>query len=116
MCAGHRAWEFSGGNSEALSLAGYIHAMWGDQSKAEAKIKELREHKSRRYVPPYNFALIFAGLGQANVAFEWLDQAFDDRDVHMTFLLDHKWNNLRSEPRFSALLERCGFVSDSPAA
>ncbi|HET8824940.1 MAG TPA: winged helix-turn-helix domain-containing protein [Terriglobales bacterium] len=109
LAACERAWEFSGGNSEALSLAGYVYAVSGNQEKAEAKIKELQEQKLRRYVPPYNFALIFAGLGDTESALHWLEQAVEDRDVHMAFLRDHKWNVLRSEPRFGDILSQCGF-------
>jgi Flp pilus assembly protein TadD len=111
-----KAWEFSGGNSEALSLAGYIHAISGEREKAEAKIKELQEQKLRRYVPPYNFALVFAGLGDTDSALHWLEQAVEDRDVHMTFLRDHKWNGLRSETRFAEILDQCGFRTAPPIA
>ena len=115
LAACARAWEFSGGNTEALSLAGYVHAISGQHAKAEAKIQELTEQKSRRYVPPYNLALVFAGLRQTDTALQSLELAVEDRDVHMTFLLDHKWDQLRSESRFVAILERCGFGSALPA-
>jgi hypothetical protein len=41
-------------------------------------------------VPPYNLALVFAGLRETKTALHWLEQAFEDRDVQMPFLLDHK--------------------------
>ena len=106
-----KAWEFSGGNSEALSLAGYIYAISGQLREAKAKLQELEEQKVKRYVPPYNLALVFAGLGESHTALGWLEQALEDRDVHMTFLLDHKWDGLRSDPRFSVIAERCGFAN-----
>ena len=37
-----KALEYSGGNSEALSLAGYVHAVSGNRTEAEAKIVKLR--------------------------------------------------------------------------
>jgi hypothetical protein len=40
-----------------------------------------------------------------------VQQAFAERDVHMTFLLDHKWNALRPNPRFAALVDRCNLTS-----
>jgi TolB-like protein/Flp pilus assembly protein TadD len=104
------AWEFSGGNSEALSLAGYVLAVSGERAKAEAKIEQLLEQKAKRYVPPYSVALVFAGLGETETALQWLEQAFEDRDVHMPFLLDHKWNGLRSNEQFQQLLKRVGFT------
>jgi tetratricopeptide (TPR) repeat protein len=52
LAACHHAWEFSGGNTEALSLAGYVHAVSGDRAKAEATIQRMLELKKERYVPP----------------------------------------------------------------
>lgn len=111
-----KAWEFSGGNTEALSLGGYIYAISAQPPEAKAKIRELEEQKLKRYVPPYNLALVFAGLGQSDTALGWLEQALEDRDVHMTFLLDHKWDRLRSDPRFTVIAERCGFANARPAS
>jgi len=109
LAACDRAWEFSAGNSEALSVAGYVHAVSGDRAKAEGKIQEMLERKKERYVPPYNLALVFAGLGQTETALHWLGEAFEERDVHMTFLLDHKWDGMRSNAEFQKLLSRVGF-------
>ena len=68
LAACEHAWEFSGGNTEAFSVAGYVHAASGDRNKAEAAIHRMRELKKRRYVPPYNVALVFAGLGETEAA------------------------------------------------
>jgi tetratricopeptide (TPR) repeat protein len=63
-----------------------------------------------RYVPPYNLALVFAGLGQTESAQHWLQQAFEDRDVHMAFLRDHKWDSMRGNPWFQKIVERVGLM------
>jgi tetratricopeptide (TPR) repeat protein len=111
LAACDHAWEFSGGNTEALSLAGYVHAVSGDRAKAEASIYQMLERRKERYVPPYNVALVFAGLRETEAALQWLEQAFADRDVHMPFLLDHKWNGIRSNAQFQKLLSRVGFAN-----
>jgi TolB-like protein/Flp pilus assembly protein TadD len=110
LSACDKAWEFSGGNTEALSLAGYIHAVVGEREKADAKIQQMRELQRERYIPPYNLALVYAGLGQTEDALYYLEQAFEQHDVHMPFLLDHKWDRLRPEPRFTALLRSCNLA------
>jgi TolB-like protein len=109
LAACDHAWEYSGGNTEAPSLAGYVHAVSGDSAKAEAKIDQMLELKKRRYVPSYNLALVHAGLGETQTALQLLEQAFEERDAHMPFLLDHKWNGLRSNVEFQELLSRVGF-------
>ena len=45
------AWQFSGGNSEALSLAGYVNAVAGNKAKAEEYIHQMLERRKERYVP-----------------------------------------------------------------
>ena len=103
------AGQFSGGNSEALSIAGYVHAVNGDREKAEGYIQQMVERKKERYVPPYNVALVFAGLGEHESALNWLGEAVEERDVHMPFLLDHKWDVMRSDSRFREIAARVGF-------
>ena len=98
LIACDRVWEFSGGNTEALSIAGCVHAVTGNSAAADAKIRQMLDLKCDRYVPPYNLALVFAGLKQTEVALDHLEQAFEDRDVHMPFLLDHKWDAIRRCP------------------
>jgi TolB-like protein/Flp pilus assembly protein TadD len=104
------AWQFSGGNSEALSLAGYVHAVAGERAKAEGYIHQMLERRKERYVPPYNVALVFAGLGETERALHWLGHALEERDVHMPFLLDHKWDEMRSKAEFQKVLSQVGFA------
>jgi hypothetical protein len=99
------------GNSQALSLAGYVPAVSGEKAKAETKIQQLLERKKERYVPPYNLSLVFAGLRETETALHWLERPFEDRDTQMPFLLDHKWDGLRSNQKFRQMLSRVGFSS-----
>jgi hypothetical protein len=72
----------------------------------------LKAQSLTHYVPPGAFALVHPGLGEHDGVFEWLDRAFDVHDVHLIFLpVDPKWDPYRSDPRFAALLMRCGFSS-----
>jgi len=109
------AWEYSSGNTEAPSIAGYIHAVTGDKTKAKSKIQEMLALRKQRHVSPYNLALVYAGLGETESAMQWLEQAFEERDVHMTFLLDYKWDGIRSDERFQKLLSRVGFPASVPS-
>lgn len=111
LAACDHAWEYSSGNTEAPSLAGYVHAVSGNRVKAKAKIDQMLELRKQRYVPSYNLALVHAGLGETEGALQLLEQAFEERDAHMPFLLDHKWNGLRSKAQFQKLLSRVGLPS-----
>jgi TolB-like protein/DNA-binding winged helix-turn-helix (wHTH) protein/Flp pilus assembly protein TadD len=103
--------RFSGSNSKALSLRGYVLAKDGRVVEARAVLATLETASRQRYVPPYTFALIHAGLGEREAAFAWLERAYAARDVHLVFLpVDAKWDAYRADPRFVALLERCNFM------
>jgi TolB-like protein/DNA-binding winged helix-turn-helix (wHTH) protein len=103
--------RFSGGNSKAVSLRGYILAKTGRANDAREVLRKLEADSRERYVPPFAMALVEAGLGERDAVFEWLDKAYAVRDVHLIYLtVDPKWDPYRSDPRFKALLVRCGFT------
>ena len=105
--------RFSGGNSKAISLRGYILATTGRATEAREVLRRLEADAGERYVPPYAMALVHAGLGEREAVFEWLDKAYAGRDVHLIYLpVDPKWDEYRADPRFNALLARCGFILD----
>ena len=111
--------RLSGQNSKPISLTGYILARSGRTAAAKDVLEALQMASRQRYVPPYALALVHAGLGDADGAFQRLERAYDVRDVHLIFLtVDAKWDRLRQDPRFASLLTRCGFtgVDSSPSA
>lgn len=103
--------RFSDANSKAVAFTGYVHARAGRPDKAREVLTTLETLSRQRYVPPYALALVHAGLGERDAVFEWLDRAFEVHDVHLIYLpVDPKWDPYRSDPRFEALLGRCGFT------
>jgi DNA-binding winged helix-turn-helix (wHTH) protein len=104
--------RLSGGNSKPISLRGHIFAHTARLQEANEVLSMLEAVAHERYVPPYATALIHVGLGQHDQALDWLHRAFALRDVHLAFLpTDVKWDPLRGDPGFVALLQRCGFVT-----
>jgi len=103
--------EFAGSTSVAISLSGYAYAVSGRREKAERALRELRAISAERYVPPYNLALVYHGLGDTTEAVRWLERGYNERDVRMVFLgVDPLWDSLRSDPRFTGLLERMKLI------
>ena len=97
----------SAANSEAVSMVGYTRARLGDRKGAETALAELRDRSADHYVPPFNVAMIYNGLGDADDTFAWLEKAYADRDVRLTFLkIEHKWDPLRADERFASLAKR----------
>jgi DNA-binding winged helix-turn-helix (wHTH) protein/Flp pilus assembly protein TadD len=112
----NNAGRFSGGNSKVISLRGYLFAKLGRTDEALQVLSTLETIAHDRYVPPYAMAQIHLGLGQWDDALDWLERAYEARDVHLILVpVDPKWNPLRNDARLVALLKRCGFTkSDLP--
>lgn len=106
--------QFSAGNSKVPSLKGYVLAKSNRTTEARVILQSLLSRSREMYVPPYAIALVYAGLGEPEAVFAWLEKAYDARDIHLIFLpVDSKWDRYRSDYRFQALLSRCGFVQTS---
>jgi len=101
-----QAVNYSGGRALMLGSLGYTYAMAGRRAEAEGVLNSLPD-ASRPNVPALTFAFIHAGLGQHDAAFVWLDKAYEERFGWLIFLnVDPKLDNLRSDPRFTALLHK----------
>jgi len=104
-----KARQLSGGNSESIGSIGYVEALAGDKEKAHAVLEELKALSSQRYIPPSNVGLVYNGLGDQSEALSSLERACDERDPRVTLLkVDPRWDSLRDNPRFVAILKRIG--------
>jgi len=91
-----------------MSLLGHAYAASGKKAEAQRILGELDQQK-QRYVSPYTIATIYAGLGEKDQAFKWLEKAFEERDIWlMNLKVDPVLKNLRSDQRFANLLQRIG--------
>jgi len=107
--------RLSHNNSKTMALRAYVFARAGRATEARDVLDTFQAVSKVKYVPPYASALVHAGLGERDQALAWLERAYEARDVHLIFLtVDPKWDPLRSEPRFQALLARCGFARTPP--
>ncbi len=72
-------------------------------------LTELREVPKQRYVSPYMFAVVYAGLGDQDQTFAWSDKAVQDRSAFLIWLkVEPLFDPLRDDPRFQDLLRRIG--------
>jgi len=90
-----------------VTARGFTHGVAGKADEARAVLREMEALSKRRFVTAYGMALVHTGLGQKDEAFNWLEKAFDERSHWLVWLrLDPRWNALRGDPRFAALIER----------
>jgi DNA-binding winged helix-turn-helix (wHTH) protein/TolB-like protein len=62
--------------------------------------------------PASYMAELFARVGKKDKAFEWLEKAYEQRDMSLIYLkVFPPWESLRSDPRFTNLLQRLGLIS-----
>ncbi|MGD2153202.1 MAG: tetratricopeptide repeat protein [Gemmatimonadales bacterium] len=87
------------------------YAASGDQAQAEAIYDELVARSHGEYVPPTTLSFVSAALGRVDEAFEWLERAYQEHDMLMTWLklLPH-FDPLRDDPRFQDLLRRMNLL------
>lgn len=94
-----------------ISLLGHAYAVSGNKPEAQRILAELDKQK-QRYVSPYTVATIYAGLGDKDQAFKWLEKAFEERDIWlMNLSVDPQFTPLRNDRRFADLLKRIGLAS-----
>ncbi|MSO30379.1 MAG: hypothetical protein EXQ48_05455 [Acidobacteria bacterium] len=99
--------RLTGGRPSMLALLGHAHAAANRRVEAQDILRQLNALATQRYVPPYPVATIYAALGQTDDAFAWLEKAYEQRDSWMAYLgLDPRFDGLRADARFAALLER----------
>lgn len=103
-----KAIDLSGGESTLfLGRLGYIYSMSGNKDKALKVLDELNKLSKQRYVSPFQIALIYAGLGQNDQAFELLEKAYGERDPWLVYLkVEPSFDSLHSDQRFKALLKK----------
>jgi DNA-binding winged helix-turn-helix (wHTH) protein/Flp pilus assembly protein TadD len=94
----------------AVAARGSVEAASGRSDRAEVVLADLKELATRRFVTAYGMALVYAGIGDSDGAFTWLDKAFAERSNWLVWLrLDPRFDPLRSDSRFTELLDRIKF-------
>jgi len=104
-----KAVDLSGGAPGALSALGYTYGLSGKRAKALKILQQLTLLSRRRYVPPYDIARVYVGLGEKDRAFDWLEKAVANRSIALPELRYQKeLDSIRSDPRYSELIRRIG--------
>ncbi len=99
--------ELSGGAAAMLGWLGLALGLGGHETEARAVLERLRATASQAYVPPTAFAWIYIGLGEFDLAFEWLNRAVEGCDQLMMPIKSYGFfDPIRDDPRFLALLRK----------
>ena len=100
----------------SLSGVGHLHGLLGNRAAALEVFSTLEAMAQRGYVSAYTHALVHLGLGDRSRTFEWLNRSLEERSNWMVWLLkDPRWDPVRADPRFVAILDRVGFPEQARA-
>lgn len=113
-----KALELSGEDTNELAALGHAYALSRQEGAARKILDQLKERSKQTYVQPMWLAVIYLGLGDKDQAFDWMQNAYEDRSAWLVYLrVDPFFDSVRSDPRFTDLLQRVGLpASDQPRA
>jgi len=104
-----KAVTLSGSTPEYMAVLGQAYALSGKRAEAMKIVEELKEQSKQRYISACGIALIYAGLGEKDRAFEWLEKAYQEHDYGLIYIrVAPGLESLRSDPRFADLVRRVG--------
>ena len=103
IAAFRRAAAVSGIRDSAQLAFAYAEA--GQRAEARRVVAALT--LPGRYVPPYHVAMAYAGLGDVDEAFRWLERAYVERASFMNgVMVERAFELLHSDPRWARLMAR----------
>ena len=85
----------------------HVYGLAGDKARAIELVNGLAA-MTGRYVCPADFATAYAGLGDADRTFEWLEKACQTRAGRVHELATPVYDKFREDPRYAELLKRVG--------
>ena len=101
----------TGGSSTTKANLAHAYAASGNREAAQKIIAELQEQSKSKYVSAFEIAAIHVGLGEKDQAFAWLEKAYEERSSELvTLTTDPRFDNLRSDPRFTDLARRMKLI------
>jgi len=108
----HKALSLHARDAGVLGALAHAHARAGDREKALQLVDRLNQTGGATFVMVW----AYAGLGDKEQAFAWLERSYEERRQRMVWLnVDPLLEPLRSDPRFADLVRRVGLPSPAPA-
>jgi len=106
-----KAVELSGRAGTYLGNLGYCYAVTGRRTEALAILKELEAKYTKHESTGQFLAGVYAGLGDKEQAFAWLERDFQQRSGQLpTITWRFHFEDLRGDPRYADLVRRMGLT------
>jgi TolB-like protein/DNA-binding winged helix-turn-helix (wHTH) protein/Tfp pilus assembly protein PilF len=98
--------KMSDGSAGAAVALAHAYSALGKKAEAEKILRDLERKLKETSASPYTMATIYAGLGENDKAFEFLEKAYSEKSLDISWSLkaDLLLDNLHPDPRFQSLL------------
>jgi tetratricopeptide (TPR) repeat protein len=105
-----QAVQLSQGDTDPTAGLAHAYARAGRRAEAAKILQQMQQTVRTSYVSPYMIATIYAGLGDKDKAFEFLQKAYQERSTDLPYFAkaDLRLDQLRSDPRLQDLFRRVG--------
>jgi eukaryotic-like serine/threonine-protein kinase len=88
-------------------IRAYVYARTGRRAEALQILRQQQQAAKQQYISPFNFAVIYTGLGEKDRALEYLTKACEEHVVVICdFMYGPLFESLHSDPRYQVLLQR----------
>ena len=105
-----------GDNQMALSKLGCAYGLSGRRDESLGVLDQLFEMRERHYADPFNIARVYAGLGDIDNSFKWMERAIEECSADVVFLKRYVeagagiylGKTFANDPRYQAILHGAG--------
>ncbi len=96
---------------------GVTYGLAGRKEDARKVLTKLLEKRKTQFLPPTQIAMIYAGLGERDTAFAWLERAFEDKAWLIDEMnVDPLFDVFKGDPRFADLIRRMNYPREPEGA
>ncbi len=101
--------RLSGDRPIVIAMLGVNFARWGKKNEARSILRQFNEMSHNGTLSVYYGGLVYASLGDLDKAVVCMEQAYQEREGLLVYgNVEPLFNELRSDPRFVALMKKMG--------
>jgi TolB-like protein/Tfp pilus assembly protein PilF len=107
-----KALSLSPKDDETRAALGCVYALSGRRGLAQEILTELKQQAKVKSVSPYAVAMLCVGLSNKEQAYEWLEEAYEQRESELPWIaVEPIFDPLRADAHFHDLLRRMNLPS-----
>ena len=103
IAAMQRAVLYNPNTSRTRAFLSHAYALAGRRDDATRELGVMQQRAQHDFVPAFDFAVAYVGLGRIDEAFASLRRALDEHSIR-PYLMDATFDPIRADPRYQELL------------